>query len=128
VDDQAKKPHEIYLYAFWALPMNKVLQGLEQFATCYIDVHSCSNTWEHVKHVREVLERLKKFGLTVNSKKYVWGVAAIDYLGYIVGRGKVRIPELRVSLRLSCRCPRTRNWCCPQRNQIWCRSSGGILQ
>jgi hypothetical protein len=42
------------------------------------------------------LERLKKFGLTVNSKKCVWGVAVIDYLGYTVGRGKVRIPELRV--------------------------------
>lgn len=78
--------------------MNLVLQGLEQFANCYIDyivVHS--KTWQdHVKHVRTVLERLKQYGLTANPKKCVWGVAEIGYLGYTVGRGKVRIPQLRV--------------------------------
>ena len=78
--------------------MNIVLQGNEQFANCYIDdivVHS--KTWEdHVKHIRTVLEQLKQFGLTANPKKCVWGVAEIEYLGYMVGRGKVSIPQLRV--------------------------------
>lgn len=53
-----------------------------------------SNTWnDHVKHIKAVLER---YGLTVNPNKCVWGVAIIDYLGHTVGRGKVRIPQLRV--------------------------------
>ncbi len=74
--------------------MNLVLNGLEQFANCYIDdivVHS--KTWhnhvEHVEHVRAVLVRLKQFGLTANAKKCVWGVAEIGYLGYNYGgKGK----------------------------------------
>jgi len=78
--------------------MNHVLQGLEQFSICYIDdivVHS--KQWEeHVKQIREVLERLKKFGLTANPKKCVWGVAEIEHLGHRVGKGKVCIPEMRV--------------------------------
>ena len=78
--------------------MNHVLQGLEQFSTCYIDdivVHS-SDWGDHIKQVREVLDRLKAFGLTANPKKCVWGVAEIEYLGHRVGKGKVSIPEIRV--------------------------------
>ena len=78
--------------------MNHVLQGLEQFSACYIDdivVHS--NNWaDHVRQIREVLERLKKFGLTVNLKKCAWGVAEIEYLGHTVGKGRVSIPDMRV--------------------------------
>ena len=90
--------------------MNRVLQGLEEFATCYIDdivVHS--KTWEeHVRQVRAVLERLKQFGLIANPKKCVWGVAVIDYLGHTVGRGKVRIPEVRVKALKEFRKPVTK--------------------
>ena len=78
--------------------MTQVLQGLEPFSSCYIDdivVHS--KEWgDHVKHIREVLERLKKSGLTANFKKCVWGVAEIEYLGHRVGKGTVGIPDLRV--------------------------------
>ena len=42
------------------------------------------------------MSRLRQFGLTINAKKCVWGVAEIEYLGYKEGRGKVQIPELRV--------------------------------
>ena len=77
---------------------------------CYIDdivVHS--KTWEeHVRQVRAVLERLKQFGLTANPKKCVWGVAVIDYLGHTVGRGKVRIPEVRVKALKEFRKPVTK--------------------
>ena len=78
--------------------MNHVLQGLESFTICYRDyivVHS-KNWDDHVKQVRAVLERLKRFGLTANPKKCVWGVAIIEYLGHPVGKGKVSIPEARV--------------------------------
>ena len=78
--------------------MNTVLQGMEEFAICYIDdtvVHS--TTWEaHVKQLRAVLERLAQFGLTANPGKCVWGVAVIEYLGHVVGRGHVWIPDIRV--------------------------------
>ena len=88
-------------YEFTRMPfglMNALLQGMEEFAICYIDdivVHS--TTWEaHVKQVRAVLERLAQFGLTTNPGKCVWGVAVIEYLGHVVGRGHVWIPDIRV--------------------------------
>ena len=54
------------------------------------------------------MERLKQFGLTANPKKCVWGVAVIDYLGHTVGRGKVRIPEVRVKALKEFRKPVTK--------------------
>ena len=60
-----------------------------------IVVHS--KVWsDHIRQVRNVMSRLRLFGLTINAKKCVWEVAEIQYLGYKVGRGKVQIPELRV--------------------------------
>ena len=75
-----------------------VLQGMEEFAICYIDdIVVQSTTWEaHAKQVRAVLERLAQFGLTANPGKCVWGVAVIEYLGHVVGRGHVWIPDIRV--------------------------------
>ena len=83
--------------------MDRVLNVLEQVSSCYIDdivVHS--KVWsDHIRQVRNVMSRLRQFGLTVNAKKCVWGVAETEYLGYKVGRGKVQIPELRVRVRVS---------------------------
>ena len=78
--------------------MDRVLNGLEQVSSCYInDIVVHSKVWsDHIRQVRNVMSRLRQFGLTINAKKCVWGVAEIEYLGYKVGRGKVQIPELRV--------------------------------
>ncbi len=44
--------------------MNTVFQGLKSFSSCYIDgIVIYSAVWEdHIKGIKEVLERLRQFG------------------------------------------------------------------
>ena len=90
--------------------LNEVLQGLEQFSSCYIDdVIVYSVSWDdHICQLRQVLGRLKQYGLTVNPNKCVWGVAELEYLGHKVGKGKVSIPKLRVEALRTFRKPRVK--------------------
>ncbi len=65
--------------------MDSVLQGLESSSTVYIDdIAIFSETWEeHVKHIREVLQRLRKSNLTAKTTKCQFGVRECTYLGHI---------------------------------------------
>ena len=55
-----------------------------------------SPTWEdHLVHVRQVLDRIGKAGLTVNPKKCSWGSRAMEFLGHFVGRNSMSVPEHR---------------------------------
>ena len=51
--------------------MDGLLRGLKSFTSVYIDdIIIFSETWEdHIKHVREVLERLRKGKLKAKMKK-----------------------------------------------------------
>lgn len=75
-----------------------VLEKLDDVSNSYIDdIIVFSNTWEeHLQHLRQVLERLRKHGLTAKPAKCEWGAASLIYLGYMVGQGKVSVPEARV--------------------------------
>ena len=55
--------------------MNIVLQGLEDETSCYIDdIVVFTEEWdEHLGQIRNVLQRLRQFGLTVNPKKMYVG-------------------------------------------------------
>ena len=79
--------------------MQKVLVGLDEFATAYMDdVVIFSSTWEdHVVHIGEVLGAIGKAGLTVNPKKCCWGGSAVEFLGHFVGKGVMSIPAHRTS-------------------------------
>ena len=59
--------------------MNVVLEGLEEFTGAYIDdVIVYSNSWEeHLRHLREVLDRLRKHGLTAKPSKCEWGASSL---------------------------------------------------
>ena len=35
-------------------------------------------------------------GLTAKPIKFVWGAWQLEYLGYVVGNGKIAVPEARV--------------------------------
>ena len=64
--------------------MDKVLRGLP-FVIHYIDdilVHS-ANEEEHKQHLRIVLERLQKAGLTLRGKKCCIGLSEVPYLGHV---------------------------------------------
>ena len=78
--------------------MNLLLQGLKDETSCYIDdIVVFSEEWdEHLGQIRNVLQRLRQFGLTANPQKCMWGVAEVEYLGYKVGEGKVSVPEIRI--------------------------------
>ena len=73
--------------------MGCVIRGLE-FAAAYLDdLIVFSESWEdHLIHIRSVLERLRKAGLTAKAKKCEFGASECVYLGHIVGSGSVK-PE-----------------------------------
>ena len=79
--------------------MDKVLKGLEPFCKVYMDdLIIFSDTWsDHVKHVRKVLDALRGAGLTANPQKCEWGGEQLQFLGHIVGKGGISIPEARVA-------------------------------
>ena len=74
--------------------MDIVLERVDQASSWYIYVYN--REWGDIKQIKEVLKILHMYRLTANPKKCVWGVAEVEYLGYKVGKGKVRVPELRV--------------------------------
>jgi len=71
-----------------------MLDEAKQFAGAYINdviIYSC--TWEeHLHHIQEVLQRLRLADLTVKARKCQFGMAKCNYLGHVIGGGKVQ-PE-----------------------------------
>ena len=60
------------------------------------DIVIFSQTWEdHVRHIRSVLARLKAAGLTANPAKCKWGGRKMEFLGHLVGEGKMSVPSHR---------------------------------
>lgn len=59
------------------------------------DIVIYSNTFEeHLKHLREVLNRLKRAGLTANPSKMTVASDKIQFLGHVVHNGKLTVdPE-----------------------------------
>ena len=90
--------------------MDNVLRGTEEYAGVYLDdviVHS--DSWkEHLTQVAEILERLRRAGLTIKLKKCSFGVAECAYLGHQIGRGGVRPAEGKVAAVQEMRTPRTK--------------------
>ena len=78
--------------------MDRLLHDNLEFARVYIDdIAVFSSTWvEHCSHIAQVLERLRKAGLTANEKKCQWGKTSCEFLGHIVGNGRVSPADLKV--------------------------------
>ena len=61
------------------------------------DIGIFSQTWnDHMMHLEEVLQRIKKAGLTVKATKCHVGKNELKYLGYIAGNGKIKLLESKV--------------------------------
>ena len=55
-------------------------------------VHSAS--WsDHLHHVRNVLDRLKSYGLTARPSKILAGFQSLEFLGHVVESGVLRPDE-----------------------------------
>ena len=71
--------------------MDNILQRTEDFCDARLDdIVIFSNSWyEHLSHLREILERLRQDGLTTNPKKCRFPMAYVNFLGNTVGGGTV---------------------------------------
>lgn len=98
--------------ATFQLLMQRVLSGLDSFALSYIDdVIIFSITFnDHITHISQVLTRLNSFGLTVKKSKCSWCFKSFEFLGFVVGNGKLTIPEARVQHLKDALCSHGRNF------------------
>ena len=89
--------------------MNNVLRPfLDYFVIVYLDdILIFSKTWEeHLKHVKQTFDVLRREKLYVKLSKWEFGKTSPDYLGHIVGGGKLKIDPSKVAVIL--------NWPKPQ--------------
>ena len=79
--------------------INEVLRGLP-FAYGYVDdlLIASRTAEEHLQHLRLVFERLNEHGILISVSKSVFGVSALDFLGYHVDATGIRPLEQRVQV------------------------------
>ena len=79
--------------------MEVVLNDCYGFSAPYIDdilVFSSSRA-EHVQHLRLVLEKLRKYGMTIKRSKCEFGKEKVEYLGHVIGGGELAVPAHRAA-------------------------------
>jgi len=54
------------------------------------------STEEHLRHLREVFERLRRFGLCVNAAKCTLMVDQIAFLGYVLSHGRLHATPFKI--------------------------------
>ncbi|GBL64615.1 Retrovirus-related Pol polyprotein from transposon 297, partial [Araneus ventricosus] len=83
---------------YFSKMMNEILEGCDEYAIPYLDdIAIFSQTWdEHLKHLQDVLERIKRAKLTIKPPKCKFAQDEVQYLGHIVGHGKRSPAELKV--------------------------------
>ncbi|GBM20257.1 Retrovirus-related Pol polyprotein from transposon 17.6 [Araneus ventricosus] len=82
---------------YFSKMMNEILEGCDEYAIPYLDdIAIFSQTWdEHLKHLQDVLERIKRAKLTIKPPKCKFAQDEVQYLGHIVGHGKLSPAELK---------------------------------
>jgi hypothetical protein len=67
-------------------------------ALCYLDdILVWGETWEiHIQRLKRVLIKIEKSGLALSANKCEFGSTHVNYLGYRIGEGMIRISEQRV--------------------------------
>jgi len=75
-----------------------ILRGAKRYASALLDditVHS--KTWEdHMSHLRDVLERIRAAGLTVNKAKCEFACNEMKLFGFIVSHGTIQCDPEKV--------------------------------
>uniref|UniRef100_A0A5S6R002 Reverse transcriptase domain-containing protein n=1 Tax=Trichuris muris TaxID=70415 RepID=A0A5S6R002_TRIMR len=75
--------------------IDEVLRGLD-FAYAFIDdiLIASKSQQEHEQHIRELLQRLAKYGIVINAEKCVFGAPQVEFLGYLVhAQGTKPLPK-----------------------------------
>lgn len=93
--------------------INKVIAGLHGCEAYIDDVIIYSNTWEeHLQIIRKFFERLTEAKLTINPAKSEFAQARVTYLGQVIGQGKVKPVDTKISVISKFRDQKTRNNLC----------------
>jgi len=73
---------------------------LDVYVLVYLDniLIFSDNMVDHKKHVKEVLQRLQEHGLIVNGDKCCFHSDSVEYLGYIIGSGSLRMDSAKVQV------------------------------
>ncbi|XP_024196954.1 uncharacterized protein LOC112200165 [Rosa chinensis] len=76
----------------------------------YIDdvVVKSQKRGDHIVDLRKVFERMRRHRLKMNPAKYVFGVQAGDFLGFIVHQRGIEVPEDKASAVINASPPRTK--------------------
>jgi len=80
--------------------INDVLGDLlDDSVSAYLDdiLIFSKNVDEHEAQVKEVLRRLRKYGLVVKLEKCIFSANEVPYLGFIVGPGYVRMDPTKIA-------------------------------
>jgi Reverse transcriptase (RNA-dependent DNA polymerase)/RNase H-like domain found in reverse transcriptase len=89
--------------------MDKILREyINEFVVVYLDdIMIYSDSFEnHVKHVREVLERLKRANLILKLKKCKFGEQNIEFLGHIIGREGIKPDPKKIEKIINLKAPK----------------------
>ena len=101
-------------------PVNKVCKNYIYDVVVY---SACLD--DHLVDLANVIRCLGEAGLTVKSKKCVFGRKYLQYLGHKIGGGVVAVPELRIKAMSEFLLPRTKKqlrsfWeVCPIIGNLW---------
>jgi len=88
--------------------MNCVLSNLLDFGVlAYMDdiLVYAKTEKEHDRLVKEVLERLQENGLAVSPEKCVWKTQEVEFLGYVIGRDRIKMAKEKVQTVLEWKTP-----------------------
>ena len=88
-----------------------VILGDSQYkeALCYLDdiLVWGRDLEEHINRLRSVLEKIRLAGVVLSPSKCVFGAKRVEYLGYVIEAGKLKIREDRVEQIRKLRRPET---------------------
>jgi hypothetical protein len=79
------------------------------FVVVYLDdILIFSQTWEeHLHHIRQVLQTLRKHKLCANLEKCTFGMTQVQYLGYIIDEHGVHVDPTKIQFIRDCLAPTT---------------------
>lgn len=72
--------------------MNHVLRDLSEFSAAYLDdvVIFSQSSGEHMSQLQQVLQCIRVAGLTINLRKCAVAQKEVEYLGHVIGFGKIK--------------------------------------
>ena len=83
--------------AIFCRMVRKLLRGLDSVASYVDDLIIFSDEWQdHLRVIRQVLERLRRHGLTARPSKCEVGCSRVKLLGHVVGDGELQPQEEKV--------------------------------